>query len=104
MKHVLCSNVSWMEIVQPLNRSWIYDTYFSSYKAIHLGKKSGGEMSGYPAKHTQTMKQKTCLWTSARSLTHGSAFERTPLSFAYIHYGQDFIMFRVVLAVVQSAA
>ena len=52
MKHVLCSNGSWilMEIVRSLNRSWIYDTYFSLYRAIHLGENVRGEMSGgkYP--------------------------------------------------------
>jgi len=40
-----------MEIVRCLYRSWIYYTYFSLYRAIHLGGKSRGnilgEMSGY---------------------------------------------------------
>ena len=40
------------EIVRSLNRSWIYDTYFSLYRAIHPGEKSGrnvrGEMTEYP--------------------------------------------------------
>ena len=40
-----------MEIVRSLNRSWIYDTYLSLYRAIHPGKKFGGEMSGYHTKH-----------------------------------------------------
>ena len=43
-----------MEIVRSLNRSWIYDTYFSLYRAIQPGGKSGGnirvEMSGYHLK------------------------------------------------------
>jgi len=44
-----------MEIVRSLNRNWIYDTYFSLYRAIHPGRKvrgkcpgeCPGEMSGY---------------------------------------------------------
>jgi len=32
-----------MEIVLSLNRSWIYDTYFSLYRPIHTGEKSGGK-------------------------------------------------------------
>src|SRR6218665_3392759 len=33
------------EIVRSLYRSWIYDTYFSLYRAIHPGgKNSGGEV------------------------------------------------------------
>src|SRR6218665_3174980 len=39
-----------MEIVRSLNRSWIYDTYFSLYRAIHPGEFGGGEMSGYLVK------------------------------------------------------
>ena len=35
-----------MEIVQPLNRSWIYDTYFSLCRAIHPGGKVRGKISG----------------------------------------------------------
>jgi len=31
-----------MEIVRSVNISWIYDTYFSLYRANHPGKKSGG--------------------------------------------------------------
>src|SRR6218665_3926508 len=30
-----------MVIVRSLNRSWIYDTYLSLYRAIHPGEKSG---------------------------------------------------------------
>src|SRR6218665_3263311 len=30
-----------MEIVRSLNSSWIYDTYFSLYRAIHPGKSRG---------------------------------------------------------------
>ena len=37
-----------MEIVRSLNRNWIFYTYFSLYRPIHPGGKSGrGEMSGY---------------------------------------------------------
>src|SRR6218665_718635 len=36
-----------MEIVRSLNRSWIYNTYFSLYRAIHPGRNVRGEMSGY---------------------------------------------------------
>ena len=42
-----------LEIVRSLNRSWIYDTYFSLCRAIHPGRKSGRgkcpgwEMFGY---------------------------------------------------------
>src|SRR6218665_1836482 len=37
-----------MEIVRSLNRSWIYGTYFSLYRAIHPGGNvREGEMSGY---------------------------------------------------------
>ena len=40
--------VELMEKVLSVNRSWIYDTYFSLYRAFHPGAKSGGwEMSGY---------------------------------------------------------
>ena len=39
------------EIVRSVNRSWIYDTYFSVYRAFHPGERSGemsgGGMSGY---------------------------------------------------------
>jgi len=35
-----------MEITWSLNRSWIYDTYFSLYIPIHPGE-SQGEMFGY---------------------------------------------------------
>jgi len=35
-----------MEVVRSLNRSWIYDTYFSLYRAIHPGEKSGGMSEG----------------------------------------------------------
>jgi|SRR6218665_818435 len=35
-----------MEIVRSLNKSWIYDTYFSLYRPIHLGEKSGGKRPG----------------------------------------------------------
>jgi len=35
-----------MEIVRSLNRNWIDDAYFSLYRPIHPGEKSGGEMSG----------------------------------------------------------
>jgi len=35
-----------MEIVRSLNRSWIYNTYFSLYRAIHPGEKFGGKMFG----------------------------------------------------------
>ena len=34
-----------MELVRPVNRRWIYDTYFSLYRAIHPGK-SPGECPG----------------------------------------------------------
>jgi len=30
-----------VEIVRSLNRSWIYDTYFSLYRGIRPGEKSG---------------------------------------------------------------
>jgi len=33
-----------MEILQSLHSSWIHDTYFSLYKPIHLGEKSGGNV------------------------------------------------------------
>jgi len=33
-----------MKIVRSLNRDWIYDTYFSLYRAIHPGEKSGGNV------------------------------------------------------------
>src|SRR6218665_2935591 len=33
-----------MEIVRPLNRSWICDTYFTLYRAIHPGERSGGNV------------------------------------------------------------
>src|SRR6218665_722814 len=36
----------WTEIVRSVNRSWIYDTYFSLYRAIHPVGKVRGEMSG----------------------------------------------------------
>src|SRR6218665_3064571 len=32
-----------MQTVRSLNRSWIYDTYLSLYRAIHLGEKSRGK-------------------------------------------------------------
>ena len=35
-----------MEIVRSLNRSWNYDTYFSLYRPIHSGEKSGGNVRG----------------------------------------------------------
>jgi len=35
-----------MEIVRSLNRSWIYDTYFSLYRAIHPGGKVRGKYPG----------------------------------------------------------
>jgi len=35
-----------MEIVWSLNRSWIYDTYFGLYRAIHPEEKSGGKCLG----------------------------------------------------------
>jgi len=35
-----------MEIVRSLNRSWIYDTYFSYIELFIRGEKSGEEMSG----------------------------------------------------------
>ena len=42
-----------MEIVRSLNRSWIYDTYFSLYRPIHSEEKSGGNVKGeYPSIHT----------------------------------------------------
>jgi len=52
MKHVFCSNGSWIDVNNwVLNRSWIYDTYFSLYRAIHPREKSGGnarrKVSGY---------------------------------------------------------
>ena len=34
--------VGLMEIVRSVNRSWIYDTQFSLYRAFHPGGKSGG--------------------------------------------------------------
>ena len=41
-----------MEIVRSVNRSWIYDSYFSLYRPIHPGEMSGGnvraELSEYP--------------------------------------------------------
>ena len=46
MKHVPCSSGTLMEIVRSLNRSWIYDTYFSLYKAIHPGESPGGISEG----------------------------------------------------------
>src|SRR6218665_2086970 len=41
-----------IDIVRSVNRSWIYDTYFSLYRAFHPGGKVRGgnvrgEMSGY---------------------------------------------------------
>ena len=36
----------WMEIVRSLNKSWIYDTYFSLYRAIHLGVKDREKCPG----------------------------------------------------------
>jgi len=50
-----------MEIVRSLNINWIYDTYFSLYRAIHTWEKSGGNctggISGYPLQRrwTQTL-------------------------------------------------
>ena len=35
--------VGLMEIVRSVNRSWIYDTQFSLYRAFHPGEKSGGK-------------------------------------------------------------
>src|SRR6218665_1110688 len=35
-----------MEIIRSLNRSWIYETYFSLYRAIHPRRKSGGNVRG----------------------------------------------------------
>ena len=35
-----------MKIVRSVNRSWIYDSYFSLHRPIHPGEMSGGEMSG----------------------------------------------------------
>ena len=35
--------VGLMEIVRSVNRSWIYDTSFSLYRAFHPGEKSGGK-------------------------------------------------------------
>src|SRR6218665_352229 len=43
MKHVLCSNGSWIDGNSSVPRSWNYDTYFSLY--IHRGE-SQVEMSG----------------------------------------------------------
>src|SRR6218665_511666 len=52
--------VGLMEIVRSVNRSWIYDTKFSLYRAFHPGgivrgkcpgKNVRGEMSGYPYIH-----------------------------------------------------
>src|SRR6218665_2689367 len=38
MKHVLSSNGSWIdENSWSINRSWIFDTYFTLYRAIHPG-------------------------------------------------------------------
>src|SRR6218665_393951 len=44
--------VGLMDIVRSVNRSWIYDTWFSLYRAFHPGGKVRGgnirgEMSGY---------------------------------------------------------
>ena len=39
--------VGLIEIVRSLDRNWIYDTYFSLYRAIHPVVKVRGEMSGY---------------------------------------------------------
>ena len=59
-----------MEIVWSLNRSWIYDTYFSLYRAIHSirgespGEMSGrnvrGEMSGYLVKYSPRLVLRQC--------------------------------------------
>src|SRR6218665_498775 len=42
--------VGLMEIVQSVNRSWIYDSYFSLYRPIHPGEMSVGELSKYRLK------------------------------------------------------
>jgi len=50
MKHFFVQmEAGLMEIVRFLNRSWIYDTYFSWYRLIHRGEKSKGKFPGkYP--------------------------------------------------------
>jgi len=58
MKYVLCSNGSWIDgNIWSLNRSWYYDTYFSLYRAIHPGERSGG-MSGYHPSIFPTIEEK----------------------------------------------
>src|SRR6218665_2709871 len=42
--------VGLMEIVRSINRSWIYDSYFSLYRPIHPGLNVRGELSeSHPA-------------------------------------------------------
>src|SRR6218665_1549663 len=43
--------VGLMDIVRSVNKSWIYDTYFSLYRAFHPGGKVRGELSGYRLSH-----------------------------------------------------
>jgi len=61
-----------MEIVRSLNRSWIYDTYFSLYRAIHpekaQRKKCPEEMSGYPKPTIVDWLEIVC-WSS-KAFTH----------------------------------
>jgi len=70
-----------MEIGRSLNRSWIYDTYFSLNRAIHPGEKSGekclGEMPGYP-RLQQWLLDATSVLTKFPS--HGFADFTTVLS------------------------
>jgi len=54
-----------MEIVGALNISWIYDTYFSLYRAILPGKNPGGnvreEMSRYHNRQRTVDRHRGCL-------------------------------------------
>src|SRR6218665_1139965 len=65
-----------MEIVRSLNRSRIYDTYFSLYRAIHPGEKSGecpGEMSEYLL----------VMFTVQHLISPFSIFQLTTFAFAF---------------------
>jgi len=58
-----------METVRSLNRSWIYDTYFSFYRAIHPGEKSGAKCRGgnvrIPIKHANVHSCRCCFYRAA---------------------------------------
>src|SRR6218665_2917510 len=79
-----------MEIVRSLNINWIYDTYFSLYRAIHTWEKSGGNctggISGYPLQRRWTQTLILSMFSSLIPKQDVSAtpFERHTFSRQYL--------------------